>query len=268
MVYYKTREEIELIRQSCLLVCNTLAHVAGLLKPGMTGIQLDAAAEQFIRDHKAQPGFKGYRGFPATLCFSLNEVVVHGIPGDTQIKAGDIVSVDCGVKLNGYYGDAAYTFLVGEVAPETVSLCKTTLASLYKGIEQARVGNRIGDVGYAVQSHAEGGGYGVVRELVGHGLGKNLHEPPDVPNYGRRGKGLMIREGLVIAIEPMITQGGRDIFQAQDGWTIFTKDRLPAAHYEHTIAVWKEGPETLSDHSMIEEAIKKNPELTDLSEKR
>jgi len=264
-VYYKTPEEIELIRQNCLLVCKTLALVGSHLKPGVSPKFLDNKAEEFIRDHKAVPGFKGYRGFPATLCFSANDVVVHGIPYDVEVKEGDIISVDCGVSANGFYGDAAYTFVVGEVPEGTMQLCRVTKDSLYKGIESAIIGNRIGDIGFAVQSYAEGlHKYGVVRELVGHGIGRNLHEAPDVPNFGRRGKGMKLNAGLVIAIEPMVNMGTKDVSQLKDGWTIVSKDRKPSAHYEHTIAVTESGPDILSDHTFVEDAIKKNIHLTEI----
>jgi methionyl aminopeptidase len=265
IVYYKTQEEIEIIRQNCLLVSKTLALVASHLKPGVSPKELDRKAEEFIRDHKAVPGFKGYRGFPATLCFSANDVVVHGIPYEVEVKEGDIISVDCGVAADGYFGDAAYTFLVGDVDSEIRELCKVTKDSLYKGIDAARVGGRIGDVGFAVQQLAEKEhGYGVVRELVGHGLGKNLHEAPDVPNFGKRGKGMMIKEGLVIAIEPMVNLGTKDVKQLRDGWTIVSKDRKASAHYEHTIAVLDSGPDILSDHTFLEAEIKKNPNLSEV----
>jgi len=264
-IYYKTQEEIELIRQNCLLVCQTLALVGSYLKPGVSPKFLDQKAEEFIRDNNALPGFKGYRGFPATLCFSANDVVVHGIPYDVEVVDGDIISVDCGVSANGFFGDAAYTFIVGEVTQEVHDLCKVTKASLYKGIESAIVGNRIGDIGYAIQSFAEGmHKYGVVRELVGHGLGKNLHEAPDVPNFGRRGKGVKLASGLVLAIEPMVNLGTKDVSQLKDGWTIVSKDRKPSAHYEHTIVVTDNGPDILSNHGYIEEAIKKNTYLTEI----
>jgi methionyl aminopeptidase len=263
-VHYKSPEEIELIRQNCILVCKTLAYVALEIKPGVSPLYLDRKAEEFIRDHKAEPGFKGYRGFPSTLCFSVNEVVVHGIPRDKEIKEGDILSIDCGVFANNYYGDAAFTFLVGEVDEEVKKLCKVTHDSLYKGIEAAIVGNRIGDIGFAIQQYTEKDhGYGVVRELVGHGLGRNLHEAPDVPNFGRRGKGLVLKEGLVIAIEPMINLGTKDVLQLRDGWTIISKDMKPSAHYEHTIAIKRSGPEILSDHAFIIKSIKKNSELSE-----
>jgi len=267
MIYYKTEEEIEYIRQSCLLVCKTLAHVGSLLKPGVTGKEVDAKAETFIRDHGAKPGFKGYRGFPATLCISKNEQVVHGIPDDVPFTETDILSIDCGTYMNDFFGDAAFTFAFGGIVQETMDLLVSTKASLYKGIEQAVVGNRIGDIGYAIQQHAEGGDrrYGVVRELVGHGIGRELHESPEVPNYGRRGKGTLMKSGLVIAIEPMINLGKKEIRQKDDGWTIITKDSLPSAHYEHTVAVRNEKADILSNHTEIEAEIKKNPELVDIN---
>ncbi len=268
MIYYKTRDDIEHIRQSCLLVSETLAHIAGLLKPGVTGSTIDKVAEEFIRDHDAIPGFKGYGGFPATLCISKNECVVHGIPDDEPFTETDIVSIDCGSFLNAYYGDAAFTFAFNGVDEKVMSLLVTTEQSLYKGIEQALIGNRIGDIGHAVQKYCESHGYSVVRELVGHGIGKNLHEAPEVPNYGRKGRGPLIKEGLVIAIEPMINLGKKGIKQLEDGWSIVTKDQKPSAHYEHTIAVTTEGPQTLSDHETIKTAIKNNPEIRNISLKK
>lgn len=260
MVYYKTDEEIELIRQNCLLVCKTLAHVASIIRPGISGQVIDRAAEEVIRDHQAKPAFKGYRGFPATLCVSVNEQVVHGIPSEEQIfQDGDIVSVDCGVFLNGYYGDAAYTFPLGEVPVEVMELCRVTNTSLYQAIDAAVAGNRLGDIGFAVQEYVERRHrYGVVRELVGHGLGRSLHEAPEVPNYGRRGRGMLLKEGLVIAIEPMVNLGRKDVRTSRDGWTVFARDRKPSAHYEHTVAVGRNGADILSDHRPIEAAIRKN----------
>lgn len=255
MIHYKTEEEIELIRQSSLLVGKTLAEVARHLRAGVTTRYLDTLAETFIRDHNAIPGFKGYGGFPATLCISVNEVVVHGIPGNYVIKEGDLVSVDCGVIINGYYGDSAYSFMVEPVAEEIRLLAERTKTSLYKAIEQATAGNRLGNIGHAVQSYVENFGYSVIRDLVGHGLGKNLHEKPEVPNYGRPGTGLMLKENLVIAIEPMVNLGTRQIFQESDGWTIRTADRQPSAHYEHTIVVRKGQAEVLSTFEFIEDVI-------------
>lgn len=265
MIFYKTDEEIELIRESCLLVCKTLAHVAGLLKPGVTGKQLDKSAEAFIRDHGAKPAFLGYRGFPATLCISPNEAVVHGIPSDVEFRDGDIVSIDCGVHMNGFCGDAAYTFPLGDVQEDTMELLRVTNTALYKAIDQAVVGKRLGDIGFAVQNYVEREHrYGVVRELVGHGLGRDMHESPEVANYGKRGQGVKLKEGLVIAIEPMVNKGHRDVLTGKDNWLIFAKDRKPSAHYEHTVAVRKEQADILSDHSFIEEAIQKNPNLKEV----
>ena len=255
MIYYKTEEEIELVRKSSLLVAKTHAEIAGLIKPGITTLALDKIAEEFIRDNGGVPAFKGYGGFPNTLCMSPNEQVVHGIPNDRFLENSEILSVDCGVVMNGYYGDSAFTYEVGEVDVETKKLLKVTKESLYKGIEQAVAGNRIGDIGYAVQQHAESFGYGVVRELVGHGVGKNLHESPEVPNHGRRGKGVMLKEGLVIAIEPMINMGTKCILQHNDGWTITTIDNKPSAHFEHTIVVRKGKAEILSSFEEIEKKI-------------
>ena len=255
MIYYKTEEEIDLIRNSSLLVAKTHAEIAGLIKPGITTLALDKIAEEFIRDNGGVPAFKGYGGFPSTLCMSPNDQVVHGIPNDRVLEDGEILSVDCGVVMNGYFGDSAFTYEVGEVDAETKQLLKVTKESLYKGIEMAVSGNRIGDIGYAVQKHAESFGYGVVRELVGHGVGKNLHESPEVPNYGRRGRGAKLQEGLVIAIEPMINMGTRKIMQHNDGWTITTIDNKPSAHFEHTIVVRKEKAEILSSFEEIEKKI-------------
>ena len=265
MIYYKTAEDIEHIRESCLLVSKTLAHVASILRPGISGKEIDKQAEEFILDNKAKPGFKGYRGFPGTLCISPNECVVHGIPTDEPFKENDILSIDCGSYLNGYFGDSAFTFAMGGVDDEVMKLLVTTNESLYKGIEQATKKKRIGDIGHAIQSYNEAHNYTVVRELVGHGIGKNLHEPPEVPNYGRPGKGPKIKEGLVIAIEPMINMGVKGVKQASDGWTIVTKDKKPSAHYEHTVAVTKEGADILSNHSFIVEAIKNNSEIRNIS---
>lgn len=268
VVYYKTQEEIELIRESCLLVCKALAQVASIIRPGMSGNQIDQVAESLIRDHQAIPAFKGYNGFPSTLCVSINEQVVHGIPTKDMIfQDGDIVSVDCGVLMNGFHGDAAYTFALGEVAEEVMELCRVTNTSLYKGIEQAIAGNRLGDVSFAVQHYVEREHkYGVVRELVGHGIGRNLHEAPEVPNYGKRGKGIKLQEGLVIAIEPMVNLGRKEVRTAKDGWTVFSRDRKPSAHYEHTVAIRKGGPaDILSDHSMIEAEIAKNEAVRSVS---
>ena len=255
MIYYKTEEEIDLIRNSSLLVAKTHAEIAGLIKPGINTLALDKIAEEFIRDNGGVPAFKGYGGFPNTLCMSPNDQVVHGIPNDRVLEDGEILSVDCGVVMNGYFGDSAFTYEVGEVDTETKKLLKVTKESLYKGIEMAISGNRIGDIGYAIQKHAESFGYGVVRELVGHGVGKNLHESPEVPNYGRRGRGAKLHEGLVIAIEPMINMGTRKIMQHNDGWTITTIDNKPSAHFEHTVVVRKGKAEILSSFEEIEKKI-------------
>ncbi|PCJ28874.1 MAG: type I methionyl aminopeptidase [Flavobacteriales bacterium] len=255
-VIYKTDEEIELIRLSSLLVGKTLAEVAKLIKPGVTTLELDKVAEEFIRDNGAIPGFLGMYDFPNTLCTSANEAVVHGIPNNEPLENGDIISVDCGVLMNEFYGDVAYTFEVGEVKPEIKKLLKVTKECLKRAIEQAVVGNRVGDIGYAVQSLAEENGYGVVRELVGHGLGKDLHEEPQVPNYGKRGNGLQLKEGMVIAIEPMINLGKRNVKEHTDGSTIITVDGLPSAHFEHDVAIRKGKAEVLSTHEFVEEVLK------------
>lgn len=271
--HYKTPEEVELIRKNCLLVTSTLAEVASHIKPGVTGLALDAIAETYIRDHQAKPAFKGYPGavfdFPGTLCISFNEVIVHGIPDQTEIKEGDIVSIDCGVDMNGYFGDAAFTFAIGEISPEVMDLLITTRECLDLAIAQAVAGNRLGDIGHAVQHHAEvNHNFGVIREMVGHGIGKNLHEPPEVPNYGKRGKGPLLKEGLTIAIEPMINLESRNVVLKKDGWTLVTKDLKPSAHYEHTIAVQKSTADVLSDHKVIDEAIKNNVNLSEIRIKR
>lgn len=255
MAVLKTREQIELMRESALVVSRTLGEVAKLIKPGVTPLELDKVAEEYIRSQGAIPGFLGYGGFPNTLCTSVNEQVVHGIPSDKPLEEGDIISVDCGAVLNGYYGDHAFTFAVGEIKEEVKKLLKVTEESLYLGIEQIRSGNRIGDVGYAVQHHAEKHGYGVVKELVGHGLGKNMHEDPELPNYGRRGNGKKMKEGLVLAIEPMINLGTADVAQLEDGWTIVTLDGKPSAHFEHDVAIVGGKPEILSTFKYIYEAL-------------
>lgn len=256
MIHIKTEEEIELIRESSLLVGKTLAEVAKLIKPGRKTIDLDNVAEQFIRDHKAVPGFKGYNGFPYTLCISVNEVVVHGFPGEYELKEGDIISIDCGVLKNEFYGDSAYTFAVGEINGEKQQLMKRTKESLYKAIEQAVAGKRIGDIGSAVQDHVEQFGYTVVRDLVGHGLGRQLHEKPEVPNYGKRGTGIKLKERMVLAIEPMVNLGTKNVTQEKDGWTIRTADRMPSAHFEHDVVIRKDKAEVLSTFEYIEEVLK------------
>ncbi len=259
MVYYKTAEEIEFLRESCLIVCKALTHVASIIRPGITGNDIDKAAEEVIRDHGAVPGFKGYRGFPGTLCISRNEGVVHGIPNDIVFQNGDVISVDCGSIKNDFYGDSAFTFAIGEVSDEIMQLLKVTNTSLYLGIEKAIAGNRLGDISYAVQDYCERkNSYGVVRELVGHGIGRNLHESPEVPNYGRRGQGLRLKEGLTIAIEPMVNMGVKEVRQSDDGWTIITRDKKPSAHFEHSIAVQKGRADILSNHSEIEATLANN----------
>jgi methionyl aminopeptidase len=255
MATLKSREEIELMRESALVVSRTLGEVAKLIKPGVTPLDLDKVAEEYIRSQDAVPGFLGYGGFPNTLCTSVNEQVVHGIPSDRPLEEGDIISVDCGAIKNGFYGDHAFTFAIGEIAEQTKQLLKVTEESLYLGIEQIRSGNRIGDVGYAVQNHAEKHGYGVVRELVGHGLGKNMHEDPELPNYGRRGQGKKMKEGLVLAIEPMINLGTHKVAQLDDGWTIVTQDGKPSAHFEHDVAIVGGKPEILSTFKYVYEAL-------------
>ena len=252
MIHYRTDSEIELLRKAALLVGKTLGEVGKHIRPGIRTIELDKIAEEFIRDHGAVPAFKGYEGFPGSLCISVNDAVVHGIPGNYELRDGDIVSIDCGTILDGYVGDSAYTFTVGEVSEEIKLFLQRSKESLYKGIEQAVSGNRIGDIGYAIQSYVEQFGYGVVRELVGHGVGRKMHEDPQVPNYGKRGTGTKLSEGIVIAIEPMITFGKKDIIQERDGWTIKTKDRKPAAHFEHDIAVRNGKAEILSSFEWIE----------------
>ncbi len=255
MIYLKTDEEIELLRASNMLVAKTLGEIAKAVKPGVTTLELDKIAEEFIRDNGGIPGFLGYQGFPNTLCTSVNEQVVHGIPNNDPLKEGDVVSVDCGVLLNEFYGDSAYTFAVGEVSKEVADLLKSTKESLYKGIENAVAGKRIGDIGYAVQKYNEDNGYTVVREMVGHGVGRGLHESPEVPNYGRRGSGTLLKPGMVIAIEPMINLGKRNIVQENDGWTIRTIDKKVSAHFEHTIAVQKNEADILSSFKFVEEVL-------------
>lgn len=258
MIYLKTSEEIELLRASNMLVGRTLGEISKAIRPGVTTLELDKIAEEFIRDNGGEPGFLGYGGFPNTLCISINEQVVHGIPSSYVLDDGDIVSVDCGVYMNKYHGDSAYTFAVGEVDPEVKRLLDTTKESLYKGIECAVEGKRIGDIGYAVQHHAESNGFSVVREMVGHGVGRDLHEDPQVPNYGRRGQGVKLKAGMVIAIEPMINLGKRQVIQAEDGWTIITRDNKPSAHFEHSIAIGKGSADILSSFKFVEEALNKD----------
>ena len=255
MIKIKTPAEIELIRESALLVSKTLGILANEVKPGVTTLYLDTLAEEFIRDNGGIPGFLGLYDFPNTLCMSPNAQVVHGIPNKEPLKEGDIISIDCGVLMNGYYGDHAYTFEVGEVDDEVKKLLRITKESLYEGIREFKMGNRVEDIGYAIQSYVEAEGYGVVRELVGHGLGKKMHEDPQVPNYGRRGRGKKFKNGMVIAIEPMINMGTHKINQLNDGWTILTQDRKPSAHFEHDVALVDGKPELLSTFKYIYDAM-------------
>ncbi|WP_258099613.1 type I methionyl aminopeptidase [Marinoscillum pacificum] len=258
MIQYKTKEEIEIMRESALIVSKTLGLMAEHIKPGVTPLELDKIAEEFIRDQGAVPGFLGLYDYPNTIITSVNEQVVHGLPTNRPLQEGDIVGLDCGAFKNGYYGDHAYTFAVGEIPDDVKQLLRVTKDSLYKGIEQTVAGNRIGDIGYAIQTYTESFGYGVVRELVGHGLGKKMHESPEVPNYGKRGRGAKLKEGLVIAIEPMINMGTRRVIQLSDGWTIVTADKKPSAHFEHDVAIVDGKPEILSSYKYIEEALQKN----------
>ena len=255
MVYYKTKEEIELIRLSSLLVAKTHAELAKLIKPGITSKKLDQRAEEFIRDNGGVPAFKGYRGFPFTLCVSPEDQVVHGMPNNDEVQEGMILSVDCGVLMNGFYGDSAYTFAVGEISDAKKKLLRATKESLLKGIEKAVEGNRLGDICFEVQLCAERNGYGVVRELVGHGLGKEMHEKPEMPNYGKRGSGKKFQEGMVVAIEPMINLGTSKINQLNDGWTILTRDKKPSAHFEHNIAIIDGKPKLLSTFDYVHKAL-------------
>ncbi len=255
MIIAKNKEDIELMRESALIVSRTLGVIAKEVKPGVTTLQLDKIAEEYIRDQGAIPGFLGLYDFPNTLCMSPNSQVVHGIPNSTPLEEGDIISIDCGAIKNEYYGDHAYTFAVGEIAPETEKLLQITKESLYVGIREFKIGNRVGDVGYAIQQYTEAHGYGVVRELVGHGLGKTMHEDPEMPNYGRRGRGKKFIEGMVVAIEPMINLGTHRIKQHRDGWTITTQDNKPSAHFEHDVAIIDGKPELLSTFAYIYEAL-------------
>jgi methionyl aminopeptidase len=257
MLYTKTNEEVELLRESNLLVSRTLGELASLIKPGISTLELDRIAEIFIRDNGAQPAFKGYNGFPKTLCTSVNDEVVHGIPSGYVLKEGDIISIDCGVLMNGYYGDSAYTFAVGEISDEVKKLLEFTRASLEEGVKATIAGNRVGDISFAVQEKAESGGFSVVRELVGHGLGTKLHESPEVPNYGKRGTGPKLMKGMVICIEPMINMGIKDTLQMRDGWTIKTADGRPSAHFEYAVAVDKGKADVLTTYKFIEEVLNK-----------
>jgi len=253
MIHYKTSEEVELIKKSADILGRAHGEVAKHVKEGVKTSLLDKIAEEFIRDNSAVPSFKGYNGFPASLCISVNEVVVHGFPSQYELKDGDIISIDCGVFHQGFHSDSAYTYPIGEVPPSIIDLLKSTRDSLYLGIEQAVFGNRVGDIGFAIQKFVEAKGYTVVRELVGHGLGRNLHEAPEVPNYGKKGSGVPLKAGMVIAIEPMVNLGTRNIVQEKDGWTIRTADRKASAHYEHTIAIFEDRTEVLTTHKYIEE---------------
>lgn len=262
MIHYKSKAEIELMRISSLLVSDTLALVAAAIKPGVSTLHLDKIAEEFIKDNKATASFKGYHGFPFTCCISVNDAVVHGFPTKNEMKDGDIVSVDVGVFKNGFHGDSAYTFAIGEIPDEIKKLLRVTKESLYKGIEKAVHGNRVGDIAYAIQDYTEKqNGYGVVRDLVGHGLGRNLHEDPQIPNFGKRGTGAKLKEGMVIAIEPMINMGTKDVFHDEDGWTIRTADKKPSAHYEHDICIKRGKADILSSFVQIEAAEKANTNL-------
>jgi methionyl aminopeptidase len=257
MLYFKTDEEVGLLRESNLLVSRTLAEMASIIKPGITTLYLDKIAESFIRDNGATPAFKGYGGFPNTLCTSVNDEVVHGIPSSYVLKEGDIISVDCGVILNGWYGDSAFTFPVGEISEEIRRLLDFTRESLEEGVKEAVAGNRIGDISSAVQTKAESGGYSVVRDLVGHGLGRKLHEPPEVANWGKKGTGPKMEKGLVICIEPMINAGKKETIQMKDGWTIKTADGKPSAHFEYAVAVDRGKPDVLTTFELIEEVLNK-----------
>ena len=259
MIHYKTPEEIELMRQSALVVSRTLGLLAEQIRPGITPLELDKLAEEYIRDQGATPGFLGLYDFPNTLCTSVNEQVVHGIPDNRPLEDGDVISVDCGALMNGFYGDHAFTFAVGEIAPETRKLLDVTKECLYLGIEQCRAGKRVGDISHAIQKHAEDHGYGVVRELVGHGIGREMHEDPQVPNFGRKGRGKKLKEGIVLAIEPMINMGTYKVRQKKDGWSIVTLDGLPSAHFEHDVAILNGQPEILSTFDYVEQALKTNP---------
>lgn len=262
MIHYKTETEIELMRESALLVGKAIAEVAKLIKPGVTTAQLDKVADEFIRDNKATPSFKNFKGYPFATCISVNDAVVHGFPGNTELKEGDVVSVDIGVFKNQFHGDSAYTLAIGDPGEEILQLLKTTKESLYRGIEKTHEGNRVGDIGFAVQDYCEKQfRYGVVRELVGHGLGKSLHEDPQIPNFGKRGTGAKLREGMVIAIEPMVNLGVKEVWYDTDGWTVRTKDGKPSAHYEHTVGVRKGKADILSSFEEVEMEEKRNEYL-------
>lgn len=262
MILYKTDEQVELMRKAALLVSMTLTEVAGMLKPGLQTIAIDQLIGTFIRDHKAVPSFLNYHGYPFNSCISVNDVVVHGFPNKKELREGDIISVDVGVILDGWHGDHAYTFAIGDPGKEVAQLIQVTKESLYKGIEKAIAGNRVGDISFAIQDYTEKKhGYGVVRELVGHGLGKDLHEDPQVPNYGKRGSGAKLKEGMVLAIEPMINLGKKEVYTEDDGWTVRTKDGKASVHFEHDVCIRKDKADVLSDYAPIEEAEKKNTHL-------
>ena len=263
VIIYKTKEEIELMRHSNLLVGQTIAHLASLLKPGITTLQLDVVAGQLIRDNGGVPSFLNYHGYPYNTCISVNDAVVHGFPGNLELKEGDVVSIDCGVFKNGFHGDSAYTFAIGDPGADVMQLLRVTKESLYKGIEKAVANNRIGDIAFAIQDHTERKyGYGVVRELVGHGIGRSLHEDPQVPNFGKRGNGAKLMPGMTLAIEPMVNLGKKDVYYDDDGWTVRTKDGKPSAHFEHSICVQKDKADILSSFEAIEAAEKANSHLT------
>ena len=256
MIFLKSEEEIEIIKEGADILGRAHGLIAKEVKPGVTTLSLDKLAEEFIKDHKGKPSFKGYSGFPSSLCISVNENVVHGFPCEYELKEGDLVSIDCGVFYKGFHSDSAYSYGVGEIEEGVKNLLVHTEASLYKGIEEAVAGKRTGDIGYVIQTYIEEQGYTVVRELVGHGLGKSLHEEPEVPNYGKRGRGAKLKPGMVIAIEPMVNMGRRNVVQESDGWTIRTSDRMPSAHFEHTVAIFEDRTEILTTHKYIEEVYK------------
>ncbi len=251
MIKFKTEEEIELLRENNILVSKTLGELAKFIKPGVTTLELDKIAEEYIRSHGAVPGFLGYGGFPYSLCTSVNEEVVHGMPSHRELREGDIISIDCGTNMKGFYGDTAYTFAVGEISSELKKLLKVTKEALMFGVSKAVAGNRVGDISHAVQQHAENNGYSVVRELVGHGIGAAMHESPEIPNYGMRGRGPLLKKGMVICIEPMVNMGTKDVVCEKDGWTIRTRDRKPSAHFELAVAVGSESPDVLSTFDFI-----------------
>ena len=258
-IQYKTQEQIELLRKSNIFVGKTHAEIAKIIKPGIKTIELDKLAKEYILDNKGIPSFLNYNGFPNTLCISINDVVVHGIPSEYEIQEGDLVSIDCGIELNGYHGDSAFSYAIGKISPEKWKLMKVTKESLFLGIEQAVNGSRIGSIGNAIEQHAKKNGFSIVRNLTGHGVGQNLHEKPEVPNYGKRGRGKRINKGLTIAIEPMINMGVRDVnIDPKDEWTVRTNDGKPSAHYEHSIAVMNGKADILSTFEFIEKAIEKN----------